>query len=386
VPRVVAASGALVAACALLALRVEPVPTWFYVFAWYPTLVLLDAAATRLDGRPSLLTRCALVASLFTWSAIIWLAFEAANFRLENWYYVSLPAHAAERWSGILLSFATVVPAIVLAERTLAAGGAFARLGGPRVTVRARELNASVVLGLAAVALCLVWPRWFFPLVWGAGWALAEPLVYRRQPALSLYRDLARGDWGRVSRLLLGGLGIGLLWELYNHLAEGRWIYTVPGLEHVKLFEMPPLGFLGFPVFALEAWAMYAALCALRVAVPVTGHGRVRAGRTAAAGATAAAVAILTLIGMERYTISSTVPGRENLATLTPAAAELAALRGMGVAHARTLGALGITQVCELVDRDPQALADTLRRRRPGQRPTAAEVRVWVRAAERVCR
>ncbi len=55
----------------------------------------------------------------------------------------------------------------------------------------------------------------------------------------------------------MGGLWAGLVWELFNYWARCKWIYTVPGLEDWKLFEMPILGFLGFPVFALEGFVFY---------------------------------------------------------------------------------------------------------------------------------
>ncbi|HEX9633412.1 MAG TPA: hypothetical protein VGA02_13205 [Gemmatimonadales bacterium] len=383
---VILAVAILAAAWVLLALDVPPVPTWFYVFAWYPTLVLLDAAAFRRDRANSLLARPGAALSLLAWSPVVWLVFEVFNFRLRNWYYVSLPGPLPERWAGIVLSFATVVPAIVLAERALAGSGVFATGRGPTVAVRGWELHAATALGLAATVLVLVWPRGCFPLVWGIGWVLAEPVVYRRAPALSLFRDLERGYWGRVGRLLLGGLGIGLLWESYNHVARGRWIYTVPGLEDLKLFEMPPLGFLGFPVFALEAWAMYGALCALGVAVPAAGGaGRVRRGRAVVAGILAAAFAVGALAGMDHFTVSSTAPQAAELRGLGAEGAELARLRGMGAAHARALVAAGVTRVCDLPGREPGALARALRAARPGPRPTEAEVRVWVRAARRAC-
>jgi hypothetical protein len=413
-----------VAAWLLLLLDVEPVPTWFYVFAWYPTLALLDGVAARLDGRPSLLARRGLALSLLAWSPVVWLWFEAANFRLQNWYYVLLPAHPVERWAGIVLSFATVLPAIMLAERALAAAGVFRRALRP-VIVRPWHLSASTGLGVAAAGLALAWPRLFFPLVWGVGLLLAEPLVYRRTPRLSLYRDLERGEWGRIGRLLVGGLGIGLLWELYNHVAAGSWIYTVPGLEAVKLFEMPPLGFVGFPVFALEAWAIYGALCALGVATPTSGEVRVSRRRTLVAGALATALSAATLLGMERYAISSTAPRLVDLPGLraeeraalrdagleSPRAvaraspevlvargaldsgrarevfetARLVMLRGLGAEHARTLSALGIAGVCDVVEWDGDALARAVRGATGRVRPTPAEARVWLRAAQRAC-
>jgi Domain of unknown function (DUF4332) len=423
--QIVFSLAALAVAWALLLRVMDPVPTWFYVFAWYPTLTLLDGVAVRLDGRPSLFARPGLALSLFAWSPVVWLAFEAANFRLQNWYYVFLPPHPVERWAGILLSFATVLPAVVLAERTLGAAGVFAGGRARPVIVRPRDLRASVWLALGAALLVLAWPRIFFPLAWGVGLFLFEPVAYHREPALSLVRDLERGDWGRVGRLLLGGLGIGLLWEFYNHWAEGSWIYTVPGLEQLKLFEMPPLGFLGFPIFALSAWAIYAALCAAGVAHPPAGERRLRARRAVPAALAAAVFTGLVLIGMEHRTISSTVPRLADLPGIAPdevralrdagvvtarqlaatdpehlasrvsleaervraavESARLATLRGLGAEHARALQRLGVLGRCDLVGRNPDSLAAAVRRVRLGARPTPAEVRVWTRGAEHEC-
>ncbi|OGK99442.1 MAG: hypothetical protein A3J45_08560 [Candidatus Rokubacteria bacterium RIFCSPHIGHO2_02_FULL_69_13] len=48
-----------------------------------------------------------------------------------------------------------------------------------------------------------------------------------------------------------------MLWEFWNFWALSRWTYTVPYGGDWKIFEMPVLGYLGFPPFALEAFAMY---------------------------------------------------------------------------------------------------------------------------------
>src|SRR3989475_8431627 len=50
----VAAIAALAAALVLLPLDVPPLPTWFYVFAWYPTLGILDTLVARRGGRSPL--------------------------------------------------------------------------------------------------------------------------------------------------------------------------------------------------------------------------------------------------------------------------------------------------------------------------------------------
>src|SRR6185436_13238840 len=194
------------------------------------------------------------------------------------------------------------------AERALDAAGVGRKWHTRPFPLSDRDLTGSVALGLLQLALALTWPNLFFPLIWGALWLLLEPYVYRRRPDLSLFADLSRGDWGRTARLLIAGLGIGLLWESYNYWARGKWVYTVPWLEGTKWFEMPPFGFIGFAFFALEAWSMYAALCAARVAFAIDGPNRVNPRRAVLAGSLAAIFSVGTLIGMERWTISSVVP------------------------------------------------------------------------------
>lgn len=423
--RIALSASTVVAVWGLLYFRVGPVPTWFYVFAWYPTLILLDAIASRPEGRPSLFADRRLAVSLFAWSPVIWLVFEAANLRLHNWYYVSLPALQWERWSGILLSFATVVPALLLAERVFDSAGACKRWRTRPIAIRPWELRTAVGLGLGIGALALLRPVVFFPLIWGSVFLIADPFVYRRIPQLSLIRDVERGEWGRIGRLMLGGIGIGLIWETYNYWADGHWIYTVPWLEQTKLFEMPPLGFVGFPFLALEAWSMYAALCALGVAIPVSGMARVAPKRLAVAGTAALAFVVVTLSTMERYTISSTVPRLAELPGITPRQVEimrgaeirslnhlaridwrrlvaateldsttatrmvetarLVTLRGIGNKHARKLLQLGVDDVCILATRDGAQLAHALRDELSPVRPTTAETRVWVRSAKRAC-
>ena len=65
------------------------------------------------------------------------------------------------------------------------------------------------------------------------------------------------GRMNRVINLSLSGLLCGVLWEFWNYWAHAKWHYTVPIMEHLKIFEMPVPGYLGFPAFALECFTMY---------------------------------------------------------------------------------------------------------------------------------
>src|SRR5512135_35923 len=216
-PFVVATAAALIGAAIGLALRgVEPAATWLYQAAWYPTILGMAALIARREGHDPLTANPLHALSLFAWSAVFWLFFELLNWRLDNWYYVNVPAERAARWIGIALAFATVLPAIFLAARTLESWGVFRRVKSRPMRVTRLGLQLTSLAGIVFLVLPLVWPRRFFPLVWGATTLLAEPALYRRDRRWSLIGDLERGELGRILRLLAGGAVIGLLWESLN--------------------------------------------------------------------------------------------------------------------------------------------------------------------------
>src|SRR5216684_1606448 len=301
--RLATAAVVLIAAVLLRAYEIPPIPTWFYVLAWYPTLIILDEVVLLLGGE-SLLARPRELAVMLWWSAVIWFVFEAINFRLRDWYYVFLPAGRLERWLGITVSLATVVPAVLLPERLLDRLGAWRDLRFRGFTLEPKHLEIAGWVGWGLLAAVLAFPRYLYPLTWGAVWLIAEPLLYRRDPAHSLFADMTHGSWGRIARLMAAGLFAGVLWESFNAMARGRWIYTVPFLEHLKIFEMPLVGFLGFPFFALEVWSLYHLLA------PHTNR------RTLLGSA---AFVVLVLIGIDHWTVSSTTPALRDLPGVTNA-------------------------------------------------------------------
>src|SRR5207245_5784729 len=103
----VGAAVALAGAVVLRRLGVEPVPTVFYLLAWYPTLLLLDALVAW-KGGPSLWDQPRDTAAMLGWSVVIWCGFETFNFRLRDWSYVFSSWSMWQRWAGVSISFATV--------------------------------------------------------------------------------------------------------------------------------------------------------------------------------------------------------------------------------------------------------------------------------------
>jgi hypothetical protein len=81
--------------------------------------------------------------------------------------------------------------------------------------------------------------------------------VNARLGAESLLADARARRFDRAVNLLASGLLCGVLWEFWNFWAGAKWHYTVPIMPNARLFEMPLPGYLGFPPFAVECFAMY---------------------------------------------------------------------------------------------------------------------------------
>ena len=76
----------------------------------------------------------------------------------------------------------------------------------------------------------------------------------------SLVGDFNRGRCGHLVNLVVAGVICAVLWEFWNYWAGAKWIYTVPVFPEWRLFEMPLLGYGGFPACSVECFTMYVAL------------------------------------------------------------------------------------------------------------------------------
>lgn len=228
---------------------------YLYFFAWYPYILFLDGCLWRLQGKSRLWSQPRSCFQMFFWSVTVWLIFEAYNLVLNNWAYAGVTAIGWVRWPGYALAFATVVPGVLLTAEVLAAAG----LGRG---LRARPLNLgawqplALLLGVAFLVLPLIFPRYAFPLIWGAFVLLLDPWV-DLLGGHSLIAGFVAGRRQEPLCLLAAGLICGLWWELWNYPATSKWVYTLPVLNFGKVFEMPFLGYLGFIPFALECAVMY---------------------------------------------------------------------------------------------------------------------------------
>ena len=352
----------IVATFALMLLRVEPFANFFYLCAWYGLIFTFDQLIRRREGR-SLILRCGpgFLLLLF-WSAVIWYFFELLNFRLQNWYYVFVIDHSVIRPLGTVLSFATVLPGIFWIDHYLSCCGICREVRGFPRRFSPGGLRNLQLAGLLFLVLPMLFPTYFFPLVWGILFLFLAPINYRRG-GNGLLRQLEEGNYGPLLRMLLAGLIAGFFWESLNFWARAKWIYTVPFFDRLKLFEMPVAGFLGFPPFAVECAVFYRWLVWNRLSPSFGGY----TDQKPASGNLFGKVIIILLVTVFILGIDFHV-GRVTITSVTPSVDKIEALdqqtrdrlKGYGIRYLTDLEGWGSTEVWRDLEAtlEPERMAD----------------------------
>jgi hypothetical protein len=245
----------------LLPWQVPVLARWFTPVMWTAYILLVDARVLRRDGRSLLHDRPREAAFLAAVSAPLWLLFEAYNLRLRNWTYFGVPATPWLAAASYAWAFATIWPALFETAAWLGAGP-FPTPSAQRGPVPpSAGLRLAMVVGTVFVLVPPLLPAgvrpWTFGFVWLGFVLLVDPLNARagRPSFLVAWRA---GNRPFVWRWLATGIVCGLLWEFWNYWALAKWRYVgVPVFPSARLFEMPIAGYLGFPPFALEVFALY---------------------------------------------------------------------------------------------------------------------------------
>ncbi len=236
--------------------KIDPFYSWFYCFAWWSYILTIDGVIYRLKGNSLILSRTKEFFLMIPWSVFLWLIFEAANLSLGNWYYINLPHSPVERWSGYAVAYGTVLPGMFETMELLESLGLFKKSKTKKVVISSGGRAILILLGILCLVSSVLIPEYCFPLIWVGFIFLLEPFLYQ-WGGKSILKDLEEGNPQKIYVLLITGLICGFLWEFWNFWALSKWVYTVPFFERAKGFEMPFLGFLGFPPFAVQVYVMY---------------------------------------------------------------------------------------------------------------------------------
>ena len=239
-------------------------------FAWCAYLVFLLGLLGWMDGRSYLGRFRNRLVMCWLWSVPAWCYFDWMNFYfmrdvrtgLRAWEYIHLPEVFTDRLVGYLFAFGAIAPGMFMTAEVLQRVG-FWRLKTQNTKRKTQNWGLPLCVLLLGVVLAPI------PIVvggpasnlaiWVGTWAVLDPINY------FCGRPSIVGDWlelrfGRFLSLFFGGLVCGFLWEFWNYWSFTKWIYHLPflgRLEGVRYFEMPVMGLIGFPAFALETWAMW---------------------------------------------------------------------------------------------------------------------------------
>jgi Domain of unknown function (DUF4332) len=418
--------------------KVDPFYSWFYCFAWWSYILIIDAMIYRLKGNSLIRSRTKEFFLMIPWSLFIWLIFEAANFSLENWYYINLPRSSVERWLGYAIAYGTVLPGMFETTELLEALGFLKRAKIKKTKISPDGYTVLILLGTLCLVSSVLIPEYFFPLIWVGFIFLLEPFICRFE-GKSLLNDLEDGNPQKIYLLLIAGLICGFLWEFWNFWALSKWVYTVPFFADKKGFEMPFLGFLGFPPFAVQAYVMYNFISLFR-----SGRGweestyrlnlerKTRFLTTVLTVILIGSFSVLIFRGIDIKTVDSYYPRlkdaywielqyrmdlpkvgiatlddlllktvekkeRDELALrlLIPKEvliqwvekAQLVQLKGLGIENLRLLEGVGICSVSALAQEDPEKLYEKIGQVfQGGVPPRKAKIRIWVRDARKEVR
>jgi len=399
--------------------KIDPIHSWFYCFAWWSYILTVDAFVYSIRGNSLIINRTKEFFLMIPWSVFIWLIFEAANLALQNWYYINLPRSNIERWLGYALAFGTVLPGIFETAELLESLGLFRGSRTKKMGISSAGHSALTLFGVFCLFSSVIIPEFIFPLVWVGFIFLLEPFNYK-SGGRSLLKDLERGDRRKIYLLLVAGLVCGLLWEFWNYWSQSKWVYTVPFFEKTKGFEMPLLGFLGFPPFAVQVYVMYNFISLFRFRRLTLFLTAVLMG----------SFFILIFMAIDRRTVDSyevrlsdaywidpqhrkelpkvgistlddllskTKDKKEKdelaLRLLVPREeliqwvekTQLVQLIGLGTENLRILEEAGIHSVHQLSVEDPGRLYEKIEQHFPGRSvSTKAKIRIWIREARRI--
>jgi len=225
---------------------------------WLGYILIVDALTLQRKGT-SLLTRSGWrYLGLFLVSAPAWWLFEVLNVRVQNWLYIG-SEHLTSFQFGLTatINFSTVIPAIFGTAELISTTQLIQNMK-PGLVIRPDRRTTLIFFaaGWGMLALLLFWPTYFFPFMWLSVYFILEPInIWLGNRHLA--EGTQGGNWRMVISLWLGALLTGLFWEMWNYYAYPKWVYTVPGVGFLHVFEMPLLGYGGYLPFALEIYALY---------------------------------------------------------------------------------------------------------------------------------
>ena len=122
-----------------------------------------------------------------------------------------------------------------------------------KINFKYSKLAAFIFFIASGVGLAFIGPfsDFLFPLLW-----ISPVILIVSWQAMNNERhilsDLSDGRWSMVFASSVAALICGFFWEMWNYFSLAKWVYSVPFVHRLQIFEMPLLGYAGYLPFGLE--------------------------------------------------------------------------------------------------------------------------------------
>jgi len=231
---------------------------WGFFPLWVGYSLFIDAFVFSRKGTSLIKRNWRLFIGLFLISVPAWWIFELFNLRTQNWFYDGKQYFTDfEYFLLSSLSFSTVMPAVF---GTAELAGTFKWIKNifisKKIIPGSKTLLIFFITGIMILSLIIIFPKIFYPFVWISVFFLIEPLNVKLGNR-SILKYTSAGEWTPIFALVLGGLICGFFWEMWNYFSYPKWIYHLPMVNVLHLFEMPLPGYIGYLPFPLELFAVY---------------------------------------------------------------------------------------------------------------------------------
>ncbi|MDO8556099.1 MAG: hypothetical protein Q7R96_02915 [Nanoarchaeota archaeon] len=240
-------------------LKLQPFAKVYFQLVWIGYILVIDALVYKIKKRSLLMNNRKGFFLLALLSIIFWWTFELINHYVGNWSYGTpggMTGLGLNLWRASI-AFATVLPAIVETLHLLESLQTFKHIHSHKQHHLTKKIiYCSIVSGIISFALVFILPEIAFPLLWLGFFLILDPINYLHGVP-SILKHFEQGNWRFILLLGLAGLICGFFWEFWNYWSINKWYYTIPYVGFFKIFEMPLLGYLGYPPFALEIYAMW---------------------------------------------------------------------------------------------------------------------------------
>lgn len=231
---------------------------WAFFPMWLGYILVVDSLVFIRTGTSIIKRSPSAFLLLFIVSAPAWWLFEFLNGFTNNWIYNGRENFTFIQYTLLeTLSFTTVMPAVF---ETAELSRSFRRIEkikrGLEISKSLQATSKMFFVGWAMLLLLILMPEYFYVFVWISVYFIIEPVNVwlGNKTILDFTSD---GDWRHVLSLWSGVLICGFFWEMWNYFSYPKWIYRVPYLDYIHVFEMPLAGYLGYLPFSLELYGLY---------------------------------------------------------------------------------------------------------------------------------